>query len=342
MAEPLVAQARYPCPPSASIGGSFDCGELLTDDTSFPGSHIIQWGSLDVQEPRQSENLHLVSEGFEPSFSSQTDSIIPAQVMSMNCGGTGITPSSPTTILPSQTLVCPSTPTANVATYFGTPANIDVDTSPFPSPTLLPMTPTRIESVYQRDQKILAVVSQRSARKKSDYGLLGNSPSLPRQGSSRRKSTASKKEAASYGYPEHKSHNNEYETRLLVPECIAAPSIESKNHTCKMCHQGFDRLEHYKRHIGSTAHRTMLENLNEGRLESLPPKRLWYCRVCEKAFNRSDNVKPHERTHLHPEGKRGKHRRISVEESLSFGLGDIDERINGKIKTATRRKTRSK
>ena len=217
-------------------------------------------------------------------------------------------PSSPQTVLPAQTMVYPSNSLSGLAQDNETLSLYEYRTT---SPDT-----HKIDSYYQSDRKVLAVVVK---------------PSISAQ-KSKRKRSSSERDFDQWG------STSSYEIKTLKAECTTVESHKSKKYLCEICPQGFDRQEHWKRHEKSATHREKLKMMDEARLGPDPP--MYYCRVCGKGLNRHDNVKPHEESHLPSRGKTRRHTPIPVERSLELGMGDMDPRINPDLKKKPRKKAR--
>lgn len=121
--------------------------------------------------------------------------------------------------------------------------------------------------------------------------------------------------------------SSRFRVRALKPECTRATATISKKYKCLLCEKGFDRQEHYNRHLISKSHQ---DTLPESGKETPEPPKVYSCLACGRQFNRKDNLKPHIKTHLLEEGKnhRGKAKiLVTIEQSIRYGWAQLDPRI---------------
>lgn len=93
---------------------------------------------------------------------------------------------------------------------------------------------------------------------------------------------------------------------------------------CVPCKRGFDRLELLVRHKGTQTHARNLAA--EGIPLDQPPRPAASCPLCESAFTRHDNLRPHMLRHMGYANHQTRTMKISVEDSIRMGYGDIDPR----------------
>ncbi len=220
--------------------------------------------------------------------------------------------SSPTAIRTSPPFVIPSQMLNNV----------DHPCDPVTGPPSLTESPEVsqdgvLDSYYHSDGTVVAVAYRPSdidmAPTKRKGSLPGGS-----QPSSRKRSAAAKFLDPGVG-------SSRFPVRALKPECTRATATRSKKYKCLLCSKGFDRQEHYKRHLISDTHRSMLEKADEKSPD--PPPKKYKCPACNRSFNRHDNLKPHIKTHLMTEGKHRHNPSVTVEDSIRYGWEDMDPRI---------------
>ena len=116
--------------------------------------------------------------------------------------------------------------------------------------------------------------------------------------------------------------DTEVTVRILKP----TKATQFKKFKCSLCKQGFDRLEHFKRHQNSKRHQDMMEQ-SKNTVKALPIKN-YSCRACGRAFNRHDNLKPHIRTHFSSETKSSRNAPVTVQQSWEYGWEELDPRIS--------------
>lgn len=293
---------------------------------------VYDWQSLDIHggaaDPvvmGASENLVFGNEHvYDPLFYSQKP-LSSTDLLNPNPSS-----SSPQTILPSQTLVSPCGPLSGPVT----PPELapkEKERTSSPKYAISPMT-HKIDSYYQSDRKVLAVVVKPARLAKASLNASAQ------KGNSKLRTTGPRKCSPSDQDFDQWNSNDSYEIKTLKAECTSVESHKSKKYLCEICPQGFDRQEHWKRHEKTATHREKLKKLDKARLGPEPP--MYYCRVCKKGLNRHDNVKPHEESHLPSSGKTRRHTPIPIEKSLELGMGDMDPRINPDLKRKTRKKAR--
>ncbi|OAL07186.1 hypothetical protein IQ06DRAFT_8433 [Phaeosphaeriaceae sp. SRC1lsM3a] len=86
------------------------------------------------------------------------------------------------------------------------------------------------------------------------------------------------------------------------------------------CDRRFVRPEHFRRHL-RTVH---------------GDQRDYHCKVCRRAFSRSDNLKDHYWTHVKRGGRRGKNKKYSIEELRAI-LGSKEKALIRKLKAKLER-----
>ena len=340
--EPTISNTPYACGVlSMSTRGKMDYGELVdefSDTTELPRKNYHDWQSLGVHGDHPGDPIIMgTSDNFFPSQEHNYEPFICSQGDLSNMGLVDPNPSSssPQTILPSQTLVYPSTSFLGLTTPFE-PMNTTENFISYDYPVLSDS--NKIDSYYKSDKKVLAVVIKPPRYPKMSHSTFPERNQPTRRGSSRLKPVGSRKHPSSDQDFDQWGSNSNYEIKELEVECTTVESHKSKKYLCEICPQGFDRQEHWKRHEKTATHREKLKKMDKARLGPDPP--MFYCRVCQKGLNRHDNVKPHEESHLPSNGKTRRHTPIPVERSLELGMGDMDPRINPDLKKKTRKKAR--
>lgn len=122
-----------------------------------------------------------------------------------------------------------------------------------------------------------------------------------------------------------KSGQQSTEERIPFRILKEAKATRLKKYKCNLCHKGFDRQEHYKRHQLSETHRNLMKECEKEVLE--PLVKSYPCKKCGKTFNRHDNLKPHIKTHLSIAGKNSRNDPVTIAESWEFGWEELDPRI---------------
>lgn len=325
--------------PSPSSSGGFGYGcvddEILTAP-SFPRKDTMDWRILnDAVEPSEnaagiaSQHCFLEqSDVYDPLACNQASFNINYINRAALCAPEG-------TVLPSQTEM------------YGSNSFLDSPTSSIRSVssydhTVLSSRPEDVESTlgpkisyFKSDQKVLAVVVKRSDSSKLWSDVESDHTSLVQKKS---KPAATAKQSSSQGNFDHWDPTNDCEILALKTECTAVTSHGSKKYLCNICPRGFDRQEHWRRHIITKTHRENLRKVDKNSLGEDPPT--FPCRVCRREFNRQDNLKAHEIIHFPSKGKTRKITPPTVEESLRLGFADIDPRINPNLKKSSRKKIR--
>lgn len=220
---------------------------------------------------------------------------------------------SPPFVLPSQTLRYVDSDTTTIL-------------SPEGSPELL-----AIDSLYRSDGTLMGASYGSSERPNSSETV-----STKRVKSLHRTHPGSRKRQASVKFLDQRIVNS----RFAVRECTRATSTKSKKFKCLTCNSGFDRQEHYKRHLVSKTHRDLLATSEMKSPE--PEPKSYLCQMCDKPFNRHDNRQAHIKTHLPTEGKHHRRELATVEQSISFGWEELDPRINPALKLKVKKKGRSR
>ena len=328
---PSIVWAPTVSSSSPRFGGSYDSdfattGWVSTDLQEAPGPLTLERPSADTTALAFDFNLST-----SPNFAAHQ-----AEFSGISYLSESALPSSPLTILPSQTLVRPETPAANLDTPFESPSKMSRASSPAGSPEL-PRKLHPIDSYYHSDRKVVAVSFKSSDDNKySEIPWQESSPlehkqnptmTRPKQADSRRQSSHTRNWSQA-------DSSTGYLTRELKTDCVAAKAAKAKKYPCDICpHLGFDRLEHRTRHIESKAHYEMEKKLRK--VPRAEPKR-YPCHVCDKPLTRQDNMKQHLRTHL--SGKNKAKSTLSIEDSIKYGLQHLDPRLNPDVLKKTPRK----
>lgn len=331
--------------PSPSSSGGFGYGcvddEILTAP-SYSRREAMDWRILnDAMEPSE----HAAGIASQHCFLDQPDVFDPLACNQASFNGNYINRAAlcapEETVLPSQTEMYGSNSFKTFATPLDSPNSSTRSVSSYDH-GVLSSRPEDIDSTlgpkisyFKSDQKVLAVVVKRSDSSKlwsdvdSDHNPLVRKKSKP---------AAATKRSASQGNFDHWDSTHDCEILALKAECTAVTSHGSKKYLCNICPRGFDRQEHWRRHIITKTHRENLRKIDKNSLGEDPPT--FPCRVCRREFNRQDNLKAHEIIHFPSKGKTRKVTPPTVEESLRLGFADIDPRINPNLKKSSRKKIR--
>ena len=237
--------------------------------------------------------------------------------------GTFLELNSPPTVAPQETFVCPnpsqvpSTPTCQpLEAAFATPT-IKSEPGTSESETDDSFSPC---SLLPERESSVAYASVIKKRESSIF--VGTQPSIRR--SSRSASRRAKR----------KSTTRIQDSKYGI-ECDVIP--KDKPYWCVTCKMGFDRPEHYYRHLKSTKHCAQCIKLGMAPEKSVE---LHKCEVpkCKAVVTRGDNLKPHyQKTHFYDVYKEKDGRKVqvkkrniwvSVEDAVRLGKGHWDPRTD--------------
>jgi hypothetical protein len=276
---------------------------------NYPPGPLTDVRTLDLERMTHSKapaavGLGPTIQGYEPDEMTGMTFISPVALRS-----------SPPFVLPSQTL-----------RYVDSPG----DTATIPSLEGSPQLSV-IDSIFHSGGTLMGT-SYGSSERRNDSDTISTKRTRSLYGTY----SGSRKRQASVKFLDQRMVNS----RLAVRECTRATSTKSKKFKCPTCNSGFDRQEHYKRHLVSDTHRSLLAKSEMKSPE--PEPKSYSCQMCGKPFNRHDNRQAHIKTHLPTEGKHHRQKLATVEESISFGWEELDSRINPALKLKAKKKGRSR